>query len=192
MRDERQAILEAGGVESRGSGDVTYSHRLNKTVNAAYKTLFRIDGEDWTKLEVMERICQEIAGGASLMQACRVPGMPSPRSVMAWAKADGGFKSQLEDAEQVRGQVLAEGAIELAMAVSDPKDAPMVKIQVEAHKWMASKLNVKFSDRQVIEHKHELESVPTDELQARLKAALAAHPELLAQAAALGVKVDPA
>jgi hypothetical protein len=100
------------------------------------------------------------------------------RAVLAWTKSDGTFQEAFQAAEEARGYVLAERVITEATGL-DKDTAAAGKVLVEANKWLASKLNHKFSDRQIIKHEHELSLKTDSELRAMVKAALVADGNLV-------------
>lgn len=142
------------------------------------KQTFQIDGKELQKNQVMEMVCQLVAEGASLVDVVRKPGMPSLRAIASWRKNDGTFSELLEEAEEVRGIVLAERALRLS-GTADKDTAPAVKLEVETHKWLAQKLNVRYADRQVIKHEHELTMKSDEELRNMVRAALVADAQLV-------------
>ena len=166
------------GLESRGPGDLRHQRKADVENRRSFREQFRIHGQTYQKNQVMELICQDVAGGSSLAQTCRVPGMPSMRAVYAWMREDAAFKEAFEDAEKVRGVVLAEEVLETADGATQAT-AAADKIKVEAKKWMASKLNVKFADSQIIEEKHALSLLSEEEIRRRIFATLQANQDVI-------------
>lgn len=166
------------GQSFRGPGDLRFDRQANESVEKAKGIFFQINGQTYSKNQMYELICQEISTGKSLPEICRIPGFPSARMVAGWMRNEPVFKKAFEEAEEVRAIFLAEEVIERADS-ADKETAAAVKIQVESRKWMAGKLNKKYSDRQIHEHLHELELKNEDELRAILIAGIESSPKIL-------------
>lgn len=172
IRRRRKVELARNGLESRGAGDMRHERKLDLTARGAHSVMFRVNGLDLHRNQVMELICQELCRGRGLPEIVRTPGMPSMRAVMRWMKDEPVFREAYEESERIRGLVLAEDAIDIARG-TDATTASANKVMIDTLKWASSKYNIKFSDRQVIEHKHELESYSEEQLQEKLALMLA-------------------
>jgi len=180
VKSETQAKLTASGRVPRSKdGDLRFNRALAHGVNRITNEVWEIDGTLLQRNQVYEHICRLVSSGnTTLPKLCRIPGYPSMQTVAQWRRADGAFNLALSEAEEIRGYQLAEEVVEEALGAT-VANAAAVKIVVDAKKWLASKFNTRFSDRQVIEHKHELELLSEDDLKLKVLAALQADPKML-------------
>lgn len=166
----------------QGPGDLRSSKKADRAVERAQGSVFQINGETLGSNQVMELICREVSNGQSLVNVCKLPGFPATRQVAVWMRNEPVFKKAYEEAEEVRAIFLAEEALEEADSAEGKEgrnDASAVKLRVEVRKWLAGKLNRRYSDRQVIEHLHELELKSEDELRAILIAGIESDPKII-------------
>lgn len=87
-------------------------------------------------------ICVRIAMGESLRSVCRDTEMPALASVFNWLKKYPDFLEQYERACVERSEMLIEDILDIADQ-SDPNHAAKTRIQVDARKWIASKMKPK-------------------------------------------------
>lgn len=77
-----------------------------------------------------------IAEGASLRTACKDLGFKAP-TFLDWVKADKNLAEQYAHARELQAEHYAEQIIEIADTTLDPVKG---RLQVDARKWIASKL----------------------------------------------------
>lgn len=102
--------------------------------------------------EIAEQILDRMSRGETLLSICRADGMPAAPTVRLWAVKDEppGFAEKYARAREAQADSIAEQALDIADECEDPQKA---RIQVDARKWLASKLNpARFADRQQVEH----------------------------------------
>jgi hypothetical protein len=88
--------------------------------------------------EVGERICTRLMGGDSLRAICQVDGMPARATVFAWLKQHPAFQEQYIRARAIQAELLADEILELA---DDARSSiQRSRLQIDARKWLASKL----------------------------------------------------
>jgi hypothetical protein len=87
--------------------------------------------------ELFTRLCDEIAEGKSLRQACLPDDMPDRACVRRWMIADPELATQYTRAREERAELYADEIMEIADNAQDPQIA---KLQVDARKWIASKM----------------------------------------------------
>jgi len=105
--------------------------------------------------KVIERMCE----GESLINICRDPSMPSRGTVLNYAmmrrdaKEDWvqRFSAAYEIAKQIRAESYAEEIVDIADS-SSAEETGKARLQIDARKWLASKLINQYSDRS----KHEI------------------------------------
>jgi hypothetical protein len=91
-----------------------------------------------------KRICVRMAGGDSLRKICKDATMPALATVLSWATGHtedataAGFPEQYARARSIRSELYADEIVDLADDESvDPQRS---RLQVDARKWVASKL----------------------------------------------------
>jgi hypothetical protein len=87
--------------------------------------------------ELFERICDEIADGKSLRQVCSPDDMPDRGVVRKWMIANPELHTQYTRAREDRAELFADEIMEIADNSTDPQ---MARVQVDARKWIASKM----------------------------------------------------
>lgn len=102
-------------------------------------------------------ICTRLAGGESLRSIARDPSMPALQTILTWAMGqvgaaeEGGFPEHYARARAIRSELYADEIVELADAVDE--DPQRSRLQVDARKWVASKLLPKtYGDK--VSHEH--------------------------------------
>lgn len=126
--------------------------------------------------ELGDTICERLGDGESLLKICREEAMPCKTTVFKWIATDAEFANNYARAREAQ----AEGFAEEIVAIADTGDIERIKTQVDARKWVASKiLAKKYGDRLDLNMMGGLNITNlTDE-------------ELAAKLAAHGVSVDP-
>lgn len=106
------------------------------------------------KQELLEEVCNKIAAGISLRQACEAEGMPSVPTVMRWLAEDAQAAEQYARAIQRRAVTKAEQIEELALKVQSGEIPPDVgRVVIDTHKWIASRLLPKvYGEKQEVSH----------------------------------------
>lgn len=101
--------------------------------------------------ELWLRICDEIAGGKSLIAIAKMEGMPSAEAVRTWLDKWTGERSEHGEARLVeytrararQADRLAEEVVEIADSTRDaylPVQVSSAKLRMDARRWYASKL----------------------------------------------------
>lgn len=100
--------------------------------------------------EIAERICLEIAEGASLRTICAADGMPHMDTVRKWLRDNrGSFVAHYTRAREDQADFYADQMIDIADTTDDPQKA---RLQIDARKWKASKLAPKKYGERVTNH----------------------------------------
>lgn len=103
--------------------------------------------------EVAAIICTRLSEGETLRQICRDEGMPSPSTVIGWAKDDfgPGFAEQYARARELGYAVMAEELVEIAddgandwtvregREVVDHEHVTRSRLRVDTRKWLLAK-----------------------------------------------------
>ena len=92
-------------------------------------------------IELVERICEEIAKGRSLAAICSADDMPAIRTVYKWKREHVEFMQQYTHAKEDQADYLAEQVLEIADDETlEPADK---RIRYDARRWLASKFKPK-------------------------------------------------
>jgi hypothetical protein len=99
---------------------------------------------------VMDLLCQKIASGMGVTNACGQEGMPSYAVLCKWRRLRPEVEQQLEQARQDRAEYLRDRAMAHAEE-ADEDDLDVRKFRYEAAKWGAGVDNSKYSPKAKIE-----------------------------------------
>ena len=126
-----------------------------------------------------EAILARLAVGESLRSICTDEGMPHRDTVRAWCDVFPEFSGQYARAREIGLDNLADEVLEIADDVFVDSDAiQKAKLQVDARKWLLSKLAPKkYGDKVALEH-----STPPGQ---PIQVQATADPESLAQLAGI-------
>ena len=110
-----------------------------------------------------DKICRHVMDGLSLRSVVKQPSMPGLRSLFTWMlNKELGFSHQYAQAKEAQVEMKVDGILELA-ASATPKNAHVIRLQVDTLKWAAEKLlPKKYGDRRTVRveghitHTHEL------------------------------------
>jgi hypothetical protein len=95
--------------------------------------------------ELGHRICEAVAEGQALQDVCKQPGMPARRTVYYWLRTNEEFAIAYELAREMRADLLADEVVK----ISDTEDPARARVQIDARRWAASKLNPRrYGERQ--------------------------------------------
>lgn len=95
--------------------------------------------------ELGQSICEAVANGEALQDICKQPGMPARRTVYYWLRTHDEFAAAYELAREMRADLLADEVVK----ISDTEDPTRARVQIDARRWAASKLNPRrYGERQ--------------------------------------------
>lgn len=123
-------------------------------------------------------IANQLAKGKPLTKICDDDDMPSLTTVYRWLTEKETFRDIYTRAREDQADTLADEIIKIADK-TDPKDSAAVnkaRLQVDARKWVASKLKPKkYGERQAIDVKHGIDDDLKDLSNAELEEELRKH-----------------
>ena len=136
-------------------------------------------------------ICERLVDGESLRSICSDKDMPAMSTVLVWLGDDALFAAQYARARENQADTLADEILEIAddarndwMERNGQDDAgwqangehiQRSKLRVDARRWAASKLAPKkYGDRLDMSVKASVETMTDEQIEAKLKALLAA------------------
>jgi hypothetical protein len=116
--------------------------------------------------EAKERICREIAEGKSLKAICEQDGVPSRETVYQWLSDDSAFSDKYVRAREDQADYYADEIIDIADAA---KDANLARLQIDARKWKASKLQPKkYGDKVDLNLSGSVSNLTDEQLESRV------------------------
>lgn len=133
-----------------GPGDMRSLNIQMALAREDEKEVWRVQGAEFTRQQIMDAIITFVYGGATLRRVCALDGMPSIGTVLRWRDSYASFGTQLLKAQRAMATVHAEDVVNLSED-AHPSNARLVKVQVEAKKWLASKYDDRFAEKQRIE-----------------------------------------
>lgn len=89
--------------------------------------------------QVARLVCERLAAGMSLRQACDLPGLPCENTVYVWVKKIPEFAKAYAWARTVQAHRRFDQVWEIAEAAT-PETAYAAKVKIEAARWLASRL----------------------------------------------------
>lgn len=103
--------------------------------------------------DLLNKICQHIVEGKSLRSICKMKNMPSVQAVMKWLNNDENFYRQYQTARENQGDLYGEmiNDIAIELLTGQRTDFQNCRVAIDALKWTVSKMNSKWSDRQVLD-----------------------------------------
>lgn len=102
--------------------------------------------------DIADNICSRLASGESLRKICSDESMPSIVSVWRWLNKYPDFSKQYAQAREAQAEYYADEIVEIA-DTADKDTANAVRVQVDARKWVASKLRPK-KYGELVKHEH--------------------------------------
>ena len=98
----------------------------------------------------LDEICERIAAGESLQSICNDREMPGSSTVYRWLNENADFREQYVDARARQADCYADQIVMLADTAEDHNKA---RLQIDARKWVASKLlPKKYGERSTTTH----------------------------------------
>ena len=110
--------------------------------------------EKYTK-ELADKVCEEIALGASIRTVCGMEGMPGVATIFKWIRTNEEFAKQYARATEERTEAMSEDILDIAddgtndwmivndREVPDSEALQRSKLRVETRKWLMSKMKPK-------------------------------------------------
>lgn len=107
--------------------------------------------------EVRTEVLARLSKGESLRQICKDAHLPNKDTWLDWCAAKPDLADQYARARERQAEHYASEIIEIADTADD---AQIARLQIDARKWVASKLLPKvYGDKQEIEHSGKIESI---------------------------------
>ena len=152
------AIERAKAVALDQIWDVGQDHKLNR-------------------YEMMEMLVVLVGEGYSLPAICKDPSMPTLAEVRAWGKRHPDFTAALKDANETRGMIMGEQALNEVMD-HDPSETGAAKLKFEALTKTAARLNNEFKEKAVIQVEDITEHWTEDQIKERLELLMKNCPDI--------------
>jgi hypothetical protein len=87
-----------------------------------------------------DEICARLSQGESLVKICKDDHMPAPKTVYAWLREHEDFRNNYVRARDEQAETYAD---EITFIADTATDYNLARLQVDARKWVASKLKPK-------------------------------------------------
>jgi len=101
--------------------------------------------------ELIDKICDALAEGQSLIKICSTEGMPSRSTVLKWMREDAEFSASIARAREEQADYYLDKQIEYVEGATI-EDYQLRKFQADNLKWVASKLKPKkYGDKQTVD-----------------------------------------
>ena len=155
-----------------------YKRRAKERKMEASKTEWSVDGRVFNRYRMMDYIVTRVSNGESLPQVCEKEEMPSMLQVYQWFNNHPDFEKAYKQAEEVRGHLLGEQALLVAMD-TDRENVAADKLKFEALSKAAARTNLRFQDKQVQVQQDEYGAMTADQIRQRIGRMLEADPSLL-------------
>jgi hypothetical protein len=97
--------------------------------------------------DLAAQLCEHVADGLSLKEACELPGMPKRRTAYKWLGEHENFMRMYTRAREERADLVADEIITIADTERDPNKA---KVMIDARKWWAARVNPKKYGEKII------------------------------------------
>lgn len=154
-----------------------YNKRIKERKVEVSNEAYEVDGRRFTRYQVMDYIVTMVSSGMSLPEVCEIQGVPSMLTIYTWKDNHPEFVKALLRAEEVRGHLLGEKALSIALN-TDRENVAADKLKVDTLAKAAARTNRAFQDKQVVESQDEFSQMTADQIKARISAMVAANPEL--------------
>ena len=154
-----------------------YNKRRRERQLEAGSASYWVDGRKLNRYGVMEYVVVQMANGMSLPEICQIWGIPSMVEIYSWEDNHPDFKRDLRRAEEIRGHILGEKALEIAMS-TDRENVTADKLRVETLSKAAARSNQRFQDKVVQQNVDDLSSMSETQIRERIARMLEANPDL--------------
>lgn len=143
----------------------------------ADEVLWHVDGKGYDRYDMMALLVHLVSEGYSLVELCEDGDFPSLMEVRSWMPNHPSFERDLLEAEKIRGEILGEQALRIAI---DPEDRnpQSNKLRYEALSKAAARLNARYQDKQIIQTEDKTNHMTEEQIAERLRAMMEASPEL--------------
>src|ERR1035437_6390127 len=154
-----------------------YNRRIKERKMEANKSEWVVEGRSFNRYKLMDFIVARVANGESLPQVCESDAMPSMQQVYSWFSEHPAFEKEYNRAEEVRGHILGEEALQTARD-TDRENVAADKLKFEALSKAAARSNTRYQDRTVAKIEDEFANLSADQIKDRIQRILRLNPEL--------------
>lgn len=101
-----------------------------------------------TRPEIVEQICEQLAGGKALAEICRLKGLPSSRTFLRWVDEDESIEAEYRRALVARAEWFNAEHERIRKTAVSRETALAARVQLTALEWQMSKCAPKrYGDR---------------------------------------------
>lgn len=109
--------------------------------------------------ELADRICALIEQGNSLVEICRMKGMPDRSTVNRWLDKHQYFATAIARAREEQAEFMDDKILDSAKNCNE-MNYQSTRVQIAAYQWRAAKLKPKkYGDRLDVQHTHTLDQL---------------------------------
>ena len=98
---------------------------------------------------VAREICWLLMGGDSLQHICEREEMPAKSTVFDWLAKREKFRRLYQEAREIQAELRFDEIIDIADSAHDKNSALAARVQIDARKWVCSKLLPKKYGKQI-------------------------------------------
>ena len=143
----------------------------------ANKSEWHVEGRSFNRYKMCDFIVTRVANGESLTRVCASEDMPSMLEVYGWFDEHPDFEKAYRRAEEVRGHMLGEEALQTARD-TDRENVAADKLKFEALSKAAARSNQRFQDKVVSKIEDEFANLSADQIKDRIQRILQTNPDL--------------
>ena len=171
-----------------GQGDLRAPITLEALQRTETADHWIIERKRLSRADVMELCLDMVATGYSIPAILAIPGFPKHRTYMGWLLDYKPFADLMEVAEKMRAIILAEQALDIVDATTDPKMAFRDKTRADLRMRMAEVFHSKkYGKKQLIDVTHH-DDLSGDEVWSRFRSILITHASMIQEKT--GIKID--
>lgn len=141
-----------------------FRNKIKQERKAAMEETWVLNGQGYTRRQIMEKVIDWIADGNPLKMFCDQSGAPTIGTVYRWFKNHPDFEKDFYLAEAAGGHALGDRALIEALQATEKDDVPVAKLRYDALVRRAAQMNQKFQDKQVFRQEEDIKSISEDEL----------------------------
>ena len=159
-KETKEAYHQAAKNPLKADGK-TAAKTSSASKKPAAKTQQKSAGRPKVTQEKLEKVIERMCEGESLVQICKDRDMPSRGTVLNYAYLKGNnadddfakrFAQAYREAAEIRSESWAEDILNISDSVDADKDQiAKARLRVDARKWLLSKINARYGDRQAHE-----------------------------------------
>ena len=155
-----------------------YNRRIKERKMEANKSEWVVEGRSFNRYKMLDFIITRVANGESLPKICSADDMPSMLQVYEWFDSHPDARTAYNRAEEVRGHILGEEALQTARD-TDRENVAADKLKFEALSKAAARSNTRFQDKATVKIEDEFANLSADQIKDRIRRIIQTNPDLV-------------